>query len=119
MMSLALFTLVLTGCAGDDLEKMIPADSTGVVSFDVPEILEKAGMVDGDKIVLPQSLQQVVDDNDTSPLCILFSDLPQLGLNTDSKAYMYFGVKTFGRVILVSLDDPGQGPQDARHACGR
>ena len=42
-MSLALFALVLTGCAGDDLEKMIPADSTGVVSFDVPEILEKAG----------------------------------------------------------------------------
>ena len=106
LMSLALFALVLTGCAGDDLEKMIPADSTGVVSFDVPEILEKAGMVDGDKIVLPQSLQQVIDDNDTSPLCILFSDLPQLGLNTDSKAYMYFGVKTFGRVILASLDDP-------------
>ena len=106
MMSLALIVFLLTGCAGDSLEKMVPADATGVVSFDVPGILDNAGMLDGDKIVLPQSLQQVIDENDTSPLCVLLSDLPQLGLNTDSKAYMFFSVKTFGRVILAALDDP-------------
>lgn len=102
---MALFLLLLTGCASDSLEKMIPADATGVVSFDVPEILKNAGMVDDDKIVLPSSLQQVIDNNDTSPLCILLSDLPQLGIDTDSKAYMFFTVKTFGRVLLAGLDD--------------
>lgn len=98
--------LLLAGCASDGLEKMIPADATGVVCFDVPEILKKAGMMDDGKIVLPGSLQQVIDDNDVSPLCILLSDLPQLGLDTDSKAYAYFSTKTFGRVMLAALDDP-------------
>lgn len=105
-MSIALLLLIMAGCAGDNLEKMIPADATGVVSFDVPAILKNAGMIKDDKIVVPQSLQQVIDDNDTSPLCVLLNDLPQMGIDTDSKAYAFFTVKTFGRVLLVALDDP-------------
>ena len=105
-LAVAALMLMLAGCAGDSLEKMIPADATGVVSLDVPQILKKAGMVDGDNIVLPKSLQQVIDGNDTSPLCVLLSDLPQMGLNTDSKAYAYFSAKTFGRVLLAELDNP-------------
>ncbi len=106
--SLALLVFLMTGCASDSLEKMIPADATGVVSFDVPEILKQAGMLDDDRIVLPKSLQQVVDDNDTSPLCVLLNDLPQMGIDTDSKAYLFFTVKTFGRVFLAALDDPAK-----------
>ena len=98
--------LMVSGCASDSLEKMIPADATGVVSVDVHEILQQAGMLDDESIVLPQSLQQVIDDNDTSPLCVLFNDLPQLGIDTGSKAYAFFTVKTFGRVILAKLADP-------------
>ena len=105
-MSLALLLMVVTGCATDNLEKMVPADATGVVRIDVPKILKEAGMVDGGKIVLPESLQEVIDNNDTSPLCILLSDLPQMGLNLDGKAYAFFTVKTFGRVVLAQLDDP-------------
>jgi len=105
-LSIVLLVFLMTGCAGDNLEKMIPADATGVVSFDVPEILENAGMIDDGKIVLPNSLQQVIDSNDTSPLCVLLSDLPQMGINTDDKAYMFFTVKTFGRVMIASLEDP-------------
>ena len=97
---------ILAGCASDSLEKMIPADATGVVSLDVPQILKKAGMIDDGHVVLPKSLQQVIDGNDTSPLCVLLSDLPQMGLNIDSKAYAYFSAKTFGRVLLAELDDP-------------
>lgn len=107
-LSLALLVFLMTGCASDSLEKMIPADATGVVSFDVPEILKQAGMLDDDRIVLPKSLQQVVDDNDTSPLCILLNDLPQMGIDTDSKAYVFFTVKTFGRVFIAALDDPAK-----------
>lgn len=107
-MSVALLVLLMTGCASDSLEKMIPADAMGVVCLDVPEILDKADMIDNGKIVLPQSLQQTVDENDTSPLCILLSDLPQMGIDTGSKAYAFFTAKTFGRVIVASLDDPAK-----------
>ena len=104
--SLALLLVLMAGCAGDNLEKMIPADATGVVSIDVHDILKKAGMLDDEGIVLPQSLKQVLDENDTSPLCILFNDLPQLGIDTDSKAYVFFTTKTFSRVVLSTLEDP-------------
>ena len=107
-LSVALLVLLMTGCASDSLEKMIPADAMGVVCLDVPEILDKADMIDNGKIVLPQSLQQTVDENDTSPLCILLSDLPQMGIDTGSKAYAFFTAKTFGRVIVASLDDPAK-----------
>lgn len=99
---------LLTGCAGDSLEKMIPADATGVVSMDVPEILKQAGMLHDGNVVLPKPLKQVVDENDTSPLCVIMSDLPQMGIDTGSKAYAYFSVKTFGRVLLARLDDPAR-----------
>ncbi len=105
-MTLGMLILLLTGCAGNNLEEMIPSDATGVVSFDVPEILKQAGLLDDDRIVLPQSLQQVIDDNDTSPLCILLNELPQMGIDTDNKAYVFFTVKTFGKVFLAMLDDP-------------
>ena len=106
-LSLALLVLFMAGCASDNsLEKMIPADATGVIGIDVPEILKKAGMLDDGNIVLPRSLQEVIDSNDTSPLCILLSDLPQLGLDTGSKAYAFFSVKSFGKVLLAALDDP-------------
>ena len=102
----ALFILMMTGCTSDDLDKMIPADATGVISLDVPHILKRADMLDDGKIVLPKSLQQSIDDNDTSPLCVLLNDLPQMGIDTDSKAYAFFTVKTFGRVLVARLDDP-------------
>ena len=107
-LSIVMLLLTLAGCASDNLEKMIPADSTGAVSIDVHEILKKAQMLDDGKVILPKSLQEVIDNNDTSPLCIVLNDLPQMGLNTDSKAYAFFTAKTFGRVIIASLDDPAK-----------
>ena len=77
ILSLALaLVLVMAGCSSDNLEKMIPADATGVVSIDVPRMLKVADMLDGDEIVLPKSLLQAIDDNDTSPFCVLLNDLP-------------------------------------------
>jgi hypothetical protein len=105
-LSATLFLFILTGCASDSLEKMIPADATGVISLDVPAVLKTAGMLDDGNVVLPKPLRQVIDDNDTSPLCILLNDLPQLGIDTDSKAYAFFTVKTFGRVLLAKLEKP-------------
>lgn len=107
-LSIASLLLILAGCAGNNLEKMIPADATGVVSIDVPQILKKAKMLDDGDIVLPKSLTEVIDNNDTSPLCIIMSDLPQMGIDTDSKAYAFFTIKTFGRVVLATLNDPAK-----------
>ncbi len=104
--AMVLFVALFTGCASDSLEKMIPADATGVVCMDIPEILKEAGMIKDGNVILPKSLRQVVDENDTSPLCVIMSDLPQMGLDTDSKAYAYFSAKTFGRVLLARLDEP-------------
>ncbi len=105
-LAIAAMVLLMAACSENNLEKMVPADATGVVSIDVQEILKQAGMIDDGKIVLPASLQQAIDDNDSSPLCVLLSDLPQLGLETGDKAYLFYTVKTFGRVILASLDEP-------------
>ena len=100
-----LLVLLMAACSGNNLEKMIPADATGVVAFDVPKILEETGLVDDGKIVLPETVRQAVDDNDTSPLCILLNDLPQMGIDADSKAYAFFSSKSFSRVLLANLDD--------------
>lgn len=101
----AMLLLLLVSCSGNDLEKMIPADATGVVALDVPKILNETGLISGDKIALPESLRQTVDNNDTSPLCILLNDLPQMGIDAESKAYIFFTSKTFRQVLLVNLDD--------------
>jgi len=89
-----------------NIEKMIPTDATGVVCIDVPQILKSGGLLDGGKIVLPRELQDAIDNNDHAAMSIVLTDLPQLGLNTDSKAYAFFTVKTFGTVLLVGLDKP-------------
>lgn len=104
----AMLLSLLAGCSGNNLEKMIPADAIGVVAFDVPKILDETGLVDDGKIVLPETVRQAVDDNDTAPLCVLLNDLSQLGLDTDSKAYAFFSSKSFGRVLLAGLDDAGK-----------
>ncbi|MBO7609363.1 MAG: DUF4836 family protein [Muribaculaceae bacterium] len=99
--------LLTTACSNvnENLEQMIPADATGVVSINMPEILKKAQLQDGDRIVLPAGLQAVIDENDAAPLCQLLTDLPVMGIDTKSKAYAFFTLKTFGRVLLVPLAD--------------
>lgn len=102
-----LLLLVVTACGNmnESLEHMIPADATGVVCFDMPQILKESQLLSGDKISIPASLQTVVDDNDDALLCKALTDLPVLGLDTRSKAYAFFTLKTFGRVLLLPLAD--------------
>ena len=111
-LSATLFLFILTGCASDSLEKMISADATGVISLDVPAVLKTAGMLDDGNVVLPESLRQAIDDNDTSPLCILLNDLPQLGIDTDSKAYAFSRSRPLGACCSPSLRSP---TKPARH----
>ncbi|MBR1804563.1 MAG: DUF4836 family protein, partial [Muribaculaceae bacterium] len=75
------------------------------VSIDVPGILKKAQLLQDGDITIPAELQQVMDENDAAVLCQTLTDLPVMGIDTDSKAFAFFTVKTFGRVLLVPLDD--------------
>ena len=99
--------LLLASCSSvnDNLEKMIPADALGVVSINVPDILKKTGINDDGNLVIPEAVKPVIDENDASTLSTLVTDLPYMGLNTDSKAFAFFTNKTFGTVILATLDD--------------
>ena len=104
-MLLTMLLLASCGSVNDNLEKMIPHDALGVVSVNLPDILGKAGISHDGRLELPEALRPIVDQNDASPLCTLLTDLPYLGLNTDARAFAYFTDKTFGRVILCSLND--------------
>lgn len=99
--------LLLASCSSvnDNLEKMIPADALGVVAINVPDILNKTGINDDGKLVIPEAIKPVVDENDASTLSMLLTDLPYLGLNTNGKVFAFFTNKTFGAVLLATLDD--------------
>lgn len=99
--------LILASCSSvnDNLEKMIPADALGVVSINMPEILNKTGINDNGKLVVPQEVQDIIDQNDAQTICTVVTDLPYLGIDTDSKAFAFFTNKTFGTVVLVALSD--------------
>lgn len=105
--AVVLFVLLLASCnnTNENLQKIIPADAAGVVCIDVNKIIEKGQFVKNDKFDLPASLNEVVDQNDSSPLCQLLVDVPVMGVNLDSKVYAFFTVKTFGSVLLIALDD--------------
>lgn len=90
----------------DDLIKIIPSDAAGVVSIDLPTILEKGTMVtDQGNFQLPQEVTRVMDNNDSSPLCQLLTDLPVMGIDPKCKVYAFVTTKTFGSSILFALDD--------------
>ena len=99
--------LILASCSSvnDNLEKMIPADALGVVSINMPEILNKTGINDNGKLVVPQEVQDIIDQNDAQTICTVVTDLPYLGIDTDSKAFAFFTNKTFGTVVLMALSD--------------
>lgn len=98
----------LVSCSNknDEMLKVIPADAVGVVSVDVPNILEKSGMLNesGD-FSMPESLQTIVDENDESTFSKLLIDLPEMGVDYDCKIFSFYTLKTFGSVVLMGIDD--------------
>lgn len=90
----------------EQLEKIIPIDAVGVISVDVPHILKKGNLINDDGgVTLPESLNVIIDNNDGSYLCQLLTDVPVMGINSDSRIYVFSTLKTFATVTLVSVDD--------------
>ena len=106
VLGLALMAMA-TACSNvnENLLQMIPADATGVISIDVPTILERAGIKSDDKLIIPASLSSIVDENDDNPLCRLLTDLPYAGIDTDNHCYVFFTGKALSQVALLPLDD--------------
>lgn len=104
-----LLLVLLCGCSSvnESVERMIPADATGVVSIDVPAIVKKAQLAGDEGIALPADLTAVMDSNDGSALCQALTDLPLLGINAEAKAFAFFTNKTFAATLLVPLRDEG------------
>lgn len=107
LISLMSLCLLLVGCTGTDenLEKMVPADALGVVSINLPDILKKTGINSSGKWTVPESIKPLLDENDASAMCTLITDMPYMGLDVGGKAFVFFTNKTFGTVLLASLDD--------------
>ncbi len=102
---LMLVLMTACGSVNESLEKMIPADATGVVSINIPSILKKAEMTNDGRIAVPAELSEVIDGNDAAPLCQALTDLPVMGINAEGKAFAFFTDKTFDMVLLVPLSD--------------
>lgn len=106
--AIVIIAVVFASCSNknEDLLSVIPADAAGVVSIDLPTIIEKAAIVNSDgNIKLPESVSKVMDDNDSSPLCQLLNDLPVMGIEPECKVYAFITTKTFGSSVLFALDN--------------
>lgn len=99
--------LMMASCSNvnSNLEKMIPGDATGAVCVRMPEILEASGILSHGDVVMPRSLQTVIDSHDEGLMSVLFTDLPYLGLDLEHNLYAFSWTKTFNSVLLVPLSD--------------
>ncbi len=87
-----LMLLVLVACSSTDenLRAMIPDDAVGIVAIDMHSVMTKAGMVDGENIVVPEELKKVIDDADPTVLGDLIYNLPNSGIDINNKCYIFF-----------------------------
>ncbi len=104
---LLLLLTLSTSCTGSDenLREMIPSDATGVISVNLPQLLEKAGMVKDRQISIPEQLATVIEGNSNSLFCRLMSDLPQSGIDLKTNVYSFFSQGIFRFVTLIALDN--------------
>jgi hypothetical protein len=113
--TLAVF-LLLASCSSTDekLRAMIPNDALGVVKINMPSVLEKAGIKNGDgadALSIPSELKQVIDQSnenivdDVNILGDVIACLPSSGIDVNSNCYMFLSQGSFNAVALFHLDD--------------
>lgn len=102
-----LMLLVLVACSSTDenLRAMIPDDAVGIVAIDMHSVMTKAGMVDGENIVVPEELKKVIDDADPTVLGDLIYNLPNSGIDINNKCYIFFSPGIFKAVALFPLSN--------------
>ena len=77
--------MVSCNSTDENLRAMVPDDAVGVVSIDLPKILDKARMIDQGNVVVPQDLKKVIEESDPTLLGDLIDNLPASGIDSNSK----------------------------------
>ena len=125
-MKLFRFLVVIFACAAlvscsdrkGQLEKLIPSDVAGVVCINVPNILEKSEIKQGDDLVIPESLKNVIDANDEQTFGQLVKAVPNLGVEIKDKAYLFFPNDTYDYVALIAIDEEDKAKTLISHKTG-
>lgn len=112
-----LAVLMMASCTSTDqkLRSMIPSDAVGVVKIDLPSILDKAGIKNGEdkdaSLAIPSALKAVIDqananiDDDLNIIGDVVNYLPESGIDVNSNCYIFLSRGALQVVALLPLDD--------------
>ncbi len=109
--------LLLASCSSTDkkLRAMIPDDAVGVVKINLPSILQKAGIMNGEgkeaKLSVPADLKSIIDQSNENivdnmnVIGDVIYNLPESGIDMENSCYLFLSKGTFQVVALLPLDD--------------
>ena len=99
-------TMALCACenAENKLEKLVPADACGVVRIDVPSILDKAQLLEGDMVRLDDDLLDLTTAHYDNLVSRLVRLCASGGIDVDVPIYLYFDNRN-KPVALIAVDD--------------
>ncbi len=117
---LSLLTAVLVSCDGknSEMHKLIPNNVAGVICLNMPNIVEKSGIKQGDDLVIPSDLKEILKSNEESQLVKFVKALPNIGLEMKEKAYFFFPENSFGVVGLFAVNDEDKAKKLISHRTG-
>lgn len=91
--------------SSEELEKLIPENSSWVARVNVNEVLTKGNLTDKDgKFKIPDNLSKIIAGSDTFSKRVI-SSLPSSGLNFDGNIFVFGGMKSFSAELLAQIDD--------------
>lgn len=108
---------MMASCTSTDqkLRSMIPNDAVGVVKIDLPSVLEKAGIKNGEdkeaSLAVPSSLKAVIDEananieDDLNIIGDVINYLPESGIDISGNCYIFLSRGALQVVALLPLDD--------------
>ncbi len=103
-----LVVVCAASCSNQDkrLQGMIPATATGVMSVDVPRIVELAGgAANDDQYSVPAAIKELGEAENASPLAQMLANLPNSGVSSGARTYTFFTRDEFRWVLLLPLAD--------------
>lgn len=99
--------ILLSSCTDNDyeLEKMIPDCATGIVSINIKSILKNGEMYNGEGFSIPEKLKVIIEKNSTSPTVNLINTISSVGLDFDSKIYIFYTNGVFNSCMIANIND--------------
>lgn len=102
-----LAALLLASCSSvdDNLRAMIPDDAVGVLKIDLPSLIDKSLMRDGENVKLPDDLKKLIDEADPNIFGDVILNLPQSGVDFNNSCYLFFSPGIYKAVALLHVSD--------------